>query len=253
MREKAWEYTGRTVDEATQIALEELGLERDDINVEVLEESQKGFLGLGGKGARIKVELIGEWEVSGKKAVETPQVEEPEQLEADTPRRSTPREPEIEEEEDEFIPRETSDKPVKMVEDILSMIGVDAMVESHEREDSVVVDIWGDDVAILIGKGGATLDALQYLVNIGCRRTGEVSRKIIVDAEGYRKRRKAKLEKQAEQMAGDAISQGRSIEMLPMSASERKIVHMALRKVDGVWTESAGEDPGRRVVIHPEK
>jgi spoIIIJ-associated protein len=252
MKETSWEYTGRTVEEATQIALEELGLERDDINVEVIEESQKGFLGLGGKGARIRVEMIGEWEVLGKKEkAPSSEADEP----APSEEKALPlREVEYEESEEEsMVPRETSNKPVKMVEDILAMVGVEAMVEMREREDSLVVDIWGDDIAIMIGKGGATLDALQYIVNISCRRTGEVSKKIIVDAEGYRKRRKAKLEKQAEQTASDVIARGQSIEMQPMSASERKVVHMAVRKMDDVWTESTGDDPNRRVVINPGK
>lgn len=260
MKEKAWEYTGRTVEEATQIALEELGLERDDIYVEVLEESQKGFLGLGNKEARIKVELIGEWEVQGAKEKAPAAEASPEEVESEERPPGREQAPasmeayeEEEEEEDFAVPTESTIKPIGMVKDILGMIGVEAMVEGREREDSVVVDVWGDDVAILIGKGGATLDALQYLVNIGCRRTGEVSKKIIVDVEGYRKRRKAKLEKQAEKLADDVKARGKSMEMQPMSASERKIVHMALRRVDGVWTDSTGEEPDRRVVIHPEK
>jgi spoIIIJ-associated protein len=252
MKEKAWEYTGRSVEEATQIALEELGLEGDDIHVEILEEPQKGFLGLGGKEARIRVELIGEWEVLGKRQA-PPAAED---VSPDEPEERMPAQPvlagladEVAERE-EYIPTESTEKPVKMVSDIIGMIGVEAMVEAREREDSVVVDVWGDDVAILIGKGGATLDALQYLVNIGCRRGGEVSKRIIVDVEGYRKRRKAKLENQAEQTAQDVISRGQSIEMMPMSASERKIVHMTLRGIDGVWTESTGDEPNRRVVVN---
>ncbi len=256
MREKAWEYTGKTVEEATQIALEELGLERDDIYVEILEESQKGFLGLGNKGARIKVELIGEWEVQGKKWEAKSEAFPPEgeleaPAEASVPARAAHAEV-YGEEEDASVPMESTFKPIAMVKEILGMIGVDAMVEGREREDSVIVDIWGDDVAILIGKGGSTLDALQYLVNISCRRTGEVTKKIIVDAEGYRKRRKAKLEKQAAKLADDVKARRKSMEMLPMSASERKIVHMALRQVGGVWTDSSGEEPNRRVVVHPE-
>jgi len=257
MKEKSWEYTGRSVEEATQIALEEIGLEQDDIHVEILEEPQKGFLGLGGKEARIRVELIGEREVLGQKKEVVAAAEEgaPVTIAEDRPRIDTrvkrPVEEE-EEEEEEYIPTESTEKPVKMVNDILGMIGVEAMVEGREREDSVVVDVWGDDVAIMIGKGGATLDALQYLVNISCRRTGEVSKKIIVDIEGYRKRRKAKLEKHAEQTAHDVIAREKSIEMMPMSASERKIVHMKLRQVDGVWTESTGDEPNRRVVVNPE-
>jgi len=239
MKEKSWEYEGRTVEEATQIALEELGLERDDIHIEVLEEPQKGFLGLGGKEAKIRVELVGEWEVLGKteeKPASTVGLDK----------------------EKESLQRPESDaialdkgKPVEMTKDILGILEIEATVEAGEKEDSVIVDVWGEDVAILIGRAGSTLDALQYLVNVSCRRTGEITKKIIIDVEGYRKRRKAKLEKQVEQLAKKAISQNRTVELDPMNPSERKIVHMALRKIDGVWTESIGEGPERHVVIHP--
>jgi spoIIIJ-associated protein len=248
MKETSWEYVGRTVEEATQTALEELGLEPDDIHVDIIEEPQKGFLGLGGKEARIRVELLGEWEavktdmVPGEKAVEAA---------PDT---------EIEEEDKgqaTFLEKEggelpESSKPIVMVRDILEMFGIEAMVEGRIRDESIVVDVWGDDVAILIGKAGATLDSMQYLLNIACRRKGDVDRKIILDIEGYRKRRKAKVEKQAEQMARKATTENRSVELPPMNASERKVVHMSLRKMGGgVWTESIGEEPDRRVVIHP--
>ncbi len=239
MKEKSWEYEGRTVEEATQIALEELGLERDDIHIEVLEEPQKGFLGLGGKEAKIRVELVGEWEVLGKteeKPASTVGLDK----------------------EKESLQRPESDaialdkgKPVEMTKDILGILEIEATVEAGEKEDSVIVDVWGEDVAILIGRAGSTLDALQYLVNVSCRRTGEITKKIIIDVEGYRKRRKAKLEKQVEQLAEKAISQNRTVELDPMNPSERKIVHIALRKIDGVWTESIGEGPERHVVIHP--
>jgi spoIIIJ-associated protein len=240
MREKSWEYVGRSVEEATQIALEELGLERDDVFIEILEEPQKGFLGLGGKEARIRVEMIGEWEVLGKKE-ELRKSDEPDVADQDSV-----------EDLQEVEPSESSDSPAAMVREIIKMFGVEAKVESKERDESVVVEVWGDDVAILIGKGGATLDSLQYIVNICCRRTGEVSKRIIVDVEGYRKRRKAKLEKIAEQSANKAISQKKSVVLDPMSASERKIVHIALRNMEGVTTESSGEGPDRHIVIHPE-
>lgn len=242
MREKSWEFVGRSVEEATQIALEELGLEQDDVYIEILEEPQKGFLGLGGKEARIRVTMIGEWEVIGKK--ESTQVKTG-PVEADTT------EPEPGSTEGE-APQESSEKPVQMVKDILEIVGIDAMVESKEREDSVVVDVWGEDVAIMIGKSGTTLEALQYLVNVSCRRTGEVTKRIVVDIEGYRKRRKARVEKQAEQMAQKAVSQRESIEMPAMNPSERKAVHMILRSFPGVRSESVGDEPDRRVVIYPE-
>ena len=238
MREKAWEYEGRTVDEATQIALEELGLERDDIHIEILEEEQKGFLGIGGKEARIRVEIIGEWEVLGKR--EADEVEE----------ESVTGEDEVREER---APVSNTSKPVGMIEDILEIMNVDAMVDVEEKEEAVVIDIWGEDVAILIGKGGGTLSALQYLVNVSCRRTEEVTKRITVDIEGYVKRRKARLEREAEQLAEKVVSRGKSVELPTMSPSERKVVHMALRDFDGVWTESEGENRDRRVIIHPEQ
>jgi spoIIIJ-associated protein len=242
MREKAWEYVGRTVDEATETALEELGLERDDIYVEILEEPQKGFLGLGGKEARIRVELIGEWEVLAKAKEEPPKsVEEVEVGSEDKTAGVVA--------EEELI--DNTAKPVKMVNDILEIFGIDAVVEAKDRQDSIVVDVWGEDVAVLIGKGGSTLDAMQYLVNICCRRTGSIGKRIIVDIEGYRKRRKARLEKEAEQLARRVIQQKKSMELPPMTPSERKTVHLFLGNISGVRTESEGEGPDRRVVIYP--
>lgn len=244
MRESSWEYKGRTVEEATETALEELGLERDDIFVEILEEPQKGFLGLGGKDARIRVELIGEWEVMGVKAERKQETED-----------EPPEETSVEDEgggfdTDDRSPMVGTDKPLGMVREILEIFGIDAMAEAKETEDSVVVDVWGDDVAILIGKNGNTLEALQFLVNISCRRAEDAAKRIVIDVEGYRKRRKARLEKQVEEMAQKAISRGESVELPPMSPSERKTVHMAARKIPGVHTESLGEEPERRVVIH---
>lgn len=242
MREKSWEYAGKTVEEAVLTALEELGLERDDIYVEILEEPQKGFLGLGGKEARVRVELIGEWEVLGRKAErEEKAAEEP--LEEEDPYSRG----ELDEERINTI--DGTAKPLEAVREILGIIGIDAMVEAKEKEDAIVVDVWGDDVGLLIGKNGNTLEALQYLVNIGCRRTEEVTKRIVIDVEGYRKRRKARLEKQAEEMAQTAISRGEAVELPPMSPSERKIVHMAVRSMPGVHTESLGEGPDRRVII----
>jgi len=242
MRERSWEYVGRTVDEATETALEELGLERDDIYVEILEEPQKGFLGLGGKVARIRVELIGEWEVLGKSQEESRESPEEVGIESGGIHAGAVAEGEL---------TNGAAKPVKMVNDILGIFGIDAVVEAKDRQDSIVVDVWGEDVAVLIGKGGSTLDAIQYLVSICCRRTGSSSKRIIIDIEGYRKRRKARLEKEAEQLARKVVNQKKSMELPPMTPSERKIVHLALSNIDGVRTESDGEGPNRRVFIHP--
>lgn len=252
MPEKGSEFEGKSVEEAIEVALEELGLDRAEVHVEVLEEEQKGFLGIGGRRARVRVEPIGDYTVS--RAEPQGEAEPAAAVELET----TPREagavreepPSIEEEYPEEK-RPPSLKPMRMVEDILEMMGIEAEVEQKDREESVVVDIWGEDVAIVIGKGGSTLDALQYLVNVACRRTGEVDRRIVVDAESYRKRRKARLEKYADRMAEKAVSERKRVRLDPMNASERRIVHMALRDKSGVATESEGEEPERYVVISP--
>lgn len=232
MREKSWEYTGKTVEDATQVALEELGLEMDDIHVEIIEESQKGFLGIGGKEARIRVDLVGEWEIQGKKEEETSE--------------ESPITPEKKE------PVKVSGKQVEMVKDILKIIDIEAVVEAEEKEDSILIDIWGDDVAVLIGKNGSTMESLQYLVNVSSKRRGDLEKRVVIDIEGYKRRKRARLEKKAKDLANKAKHDGKTIEMPPMSASDRKTVHIALRKIDGVWSESKGEEPDRRILIHPE-
>lgn len=234
MREQSWEYTGKSVEEATQIALEELGLEKEDIHVEIIEEPQKGFLGLGGKEARIKVEMVGEWEIQGNKDRETREIE------TEEPRKSK-------------ISDDSKLEQVKMIKEIIKILDIDAVVEAEEKEESIFVDIWGDDVAVLIGKNGNTMDSLQYLVNVSSRRRGENEKRVVIDIEGYRRRKKTRLEKKVKDLAYKVKSDGKTIEMQPMSASDRKTVHIALRKIEGVWSESTGEEPERRVLIHPEE
>ena len=97
------------------------------------------------------------------------------------------------------------------------------------------------------------MDSLQYLVNVSSRRRGENEKRVVIDIEGYRRRKRTRLEKKVKDLAYKVKSDGKTIEMQPMSASDRKTVHIALRKIDGVWSESTGEEPDRRVLIHPEE
>jgi len=237
MRDKSWEFSGKSVEEAIETALEELGLERDDIHVEVIEEPQKGFLGLGEREARIRVDLIGEWEVVRKNGEGKGQESE------NTAQGSGSTE--------EECATGDSARAENMVRNILKMIGVDAMVEAKESKESVDIDVWGEDVAVLIGKGGNTLEAMQYIVNVACRRRKEFSKRIVIDIEGYRRRRKSKIEKLVEESARRSVSEGKAIELPPMNPSERRLAHLVLRSIKGVTSESVGEDPARRVVIRP--
>ena len=240
MEGKRDKFEGKTVEEAILAALEELGMEREEVHVEILEEPHRGFLGIGGKRAIVRVQPIGEYSVTGTKegAYEAGEGEIGQ----------------IEVKEEEWVEeaRPPSIKPKRMAEKILDLMGIEGEVEQKDREDSIIVDIWSDDVALLIGRGGSTLDAVQYLMNIACWRTGEVDKRIVVDAEGYRKRRKARLESYAESMAEKAIRSRREIRLDPMNASERRIVHISIRGKQRVRTESEGEEPERRVIIIPE-
>ncbi len=228
-----YEFTGKSVEEALGKALEELGVEESQIEIEILEEPQKGFLGLGGKEARIKVILLAEGAVreklEGGEAAARAQA--PEETGGET---------------------KDSSEIETIVSRVLKLMDIEARVEAKEKADSFVVDVWGEDAALLIGKGGNTLEALQTLVNLCARRKISTGKKVIVDVEGYRKRRKARIEKQAQDKAKEALEKGKS-ELPAMTAAERKIVHVALRDFEGVRTESVGDEPERRVVIYAEK
>jgi spoIIIJ-associated protein len=124
-------------------------------------------------------------------------------------------------------------------------------VTSWEDEEEIHVDVWGEDLGILIGRGGTTLQALQDVVTTIVRRNCPEVRRIVIDVERYRERRRQKLREYAERMADKALTTRKPIKLEPMTPRERKIVHDALKDVAGVESKSEGEDPQRRIVISP--
>lgn len=143
--------------------------------------------------------------------------------------------------------------PAEIVREIVGRMDLDGVrVTSWEDEDEIHVDVWGDDVAILIGKGGKTLDALQELVSTIVRRRGEEPRRVAVDVEKYRERKRKRLVEASLDAADKACRQRRPVTMEPMSASERKVVHDTLKDDDRVSTRSDGEGTERRVTIYPQ-
>jgi spoIIIJ-associated protein len=149
---------------------------------------------------------------------------------------------------------EQADAVADFVEELLGFMGVDAIAEPAVEGDRYYVDILEgppDDLALLIGKQGQTLDAIQELTrNIVGRRLDERIR-VLVDVEDHRKRRAAKLEERAEHAADLALETGEDQELEPMDALERKIVHDAVARIDGVESGSRGEEPQRFVVVRP--
>jgi spoIIIJ-associated protein len=135
---------------------------------------------------------------------------------------------------------------------ITNAFGVDGSIDVREDEDTLVVTCSGADVALLIGRHGQTIDAVQYLLNaISHRQYGDDRKEVIVDAAGYRERRRSALESLATRTAQEVQASGRRVELDPMTAVERKVVHLKLKEFDGVQTESEGTEPNRYVVVLP--
>lgn len=201
------EKKGRSVEEATAEALKELGVDPDQAVIEVVEESSKGFLGLGAREAKVKVSV-----------------------------RARP-----------------ADVAIRLVQDVLDLMDLDADIDVEIRDSDVSLDIKGEDLGILIGRHGATLDALQFLTNLAAsKQTGNKTR-IVVDVEGYRRRREEMLFRMAERAADRVRRSQRSVALEPMSPQERRIVHLALKDNAYVVTQSEGEEPYRKVVILPKE
>jgi len=146
---------------------------------------------------------------------------------------------------------EKRNTPKSIVVDIVNLMNLRTRVTSWEDEEEIHVDIWGEDLGILIGKGGSTLQALQDLVTVIARRRGHADRRITIDVERYKERKRQRLRDYAERMAEKATSTGRPVKLEPMTPRERKIVHDALKEIPGVESFSEGEEPHRRVIIKP--
>ena len=221
------ETTGETVGEAKWTALRELeklqpGLDKSAVRFQVLSEGERGLLGVGYSPARVIAT------VDSGAVVES--AEEPVQEVSELGREV----------------REVLDR-------ILEGIGVQARIGIREDEELLVAVLGGRDLGLVIGKHGQTIDAIQYLVNaIVWRGQGDERKPVVVDAAGYRARREATLDALAVRSAERAVSTGRAVELDPMTAVERKVVHVRLKEFPGVSTSSEGTEPNRFVVIEPE-
>jgi spoIIIJ-associated protein len=221
------EATGETVGEAKWAALRELeklqpGIDKSAVKFQVVSEGERGLLGVGYAPARVVASAAAEAVVA----------------------EAAPAEP-VDESEQAGEVRE-------VVERILAAIGVQARIEIAETDETVTATIVGRELGLAIGKHGQTIDAIQYLANaVIWRGRGDERKAVVVDAAGYRARREATLDALAKRNAERAISSGRSVELDPMTAVERKVVHLALKETDGVVTRSEGTEPNRFVVIDP--
>ena len=220
------EATGETVGEAKWAALRELerrhpGLDKAAVQFEVVAEGKRGILGVGYEPARVVAHLPAEAAAAAAASVvgEAGQAGDARAL----------------------------------VARIVATLGIDADVDAREEPEAIVITCSGPDVGLLIGRHGQTIDAIQYLLNVTAYRAyGDEKKDVVVDAAGYRMRRKATLEALALRVAERVRESGEAEELEPMTAVERKVVHLGLKDVAGVGTASEGTEPNRYVVVVPE-
>jgi spoIIIJ-associated protein len=151
----------------------------------------------------------------------------------------------------ESIPQEPAERVRAVVARVVQALGLRATVDIDETEDEIRATVNGDDLGLLIGKHGATIDALQHLAFRAAFRGLEARKQVAVDAAGYRDRREAALRRMADRAAAEALRYDRAVELEPMRAAERKIVHLYLRERTDVETHSEGDEPDRRLVVSP--
>ena len=205
--------TARTVDEAIELALKELDVDRDEAEVEILSRGKAGFLGIGAEPARVKVTKISEGPSAAALAVET-------------------------------VGRILTAAKVNVSRTLRAA--------NDPEVGGPIIDLTGDDSGLLIGRRGQTLQALQFLVNLIVRKEFEDVR-VALDVERYRERRETSLRDMASKVAANVVRNSRSVTLEPMSPADRRIVHTTLTDFPGVTTESMGVGEDRKVTIMPQR
>ncbi|RME05780.1 MAG: protein jag [Anaerolineae bacterium] len=236
------EVIAPTVEEAIEKGLAELGLERDQVDVEVLDEGSGGFLGIGARQARVM--LI----VRAPQEQEQPSTSPSSKSEAVAPATGG---------EDELV----LDTVRSLLADLLELmhfrnLEIDVYMGEpygpYNRQ-PIHADIRGNDLSTLIGPGGETLEALQTIARLMLGKELRRTVPLVIDVQGYRQRRTQQIENLARRIANQVAETGRSQALEPMPANERRIVHLALRDDPRVYTESTGEGTKRKVVIYPQE
>ena len=247
------DVTGKTEEEAIRAALSQLGLERDDVSVEILERSKSGFLGIGSSPAKVRVsyelDVAEEPEVPQAKPAEKKPVEKKPEGKHEPAPEKQPEQPAAPVSE-----TEDADRIRAFLTGLLEHMDCRAQVKVYEEEKNrYKVILEGQRLGALIGRRGETLDAIQQLTNYAVNSGRDKRVRIHVDAENYRAKREQSLESLANKVAGKVLKYRRSVTLEPMNAYERHVIHAALQDKEGVTTYSIGTEPNRRVVVAYER
>ncbi len=265
---KSMRFSDKTKELAFEKALRELNLTEDDVTYDIIQLPTKGFLGLGVQPCIIEVSFEGaEEEVAPlpvakveKKATSAPKKEKEEpKIEKRAP--SAPKneqEAKVVEkrEKKERIPaiisKEKEEKAIAFVKDVTEKMGAKLNINVSVEENNLKINLTGEDIGIVIGRRGETLDSLQYLTSLIINKDEDDYIKVTIDTENYRQKREETLVRLANKLATKVIKYNRNISLEPMNPYERRIIHSALQEFKGVTTHSTGTEPNRKVVIAPD-
>jgi len=201
---KSVEKTGKTINEAIILAIEEMDVKREDVDIEVLDEGNKGLFGLlGSKQARVKVSVK---------------------------------------------PKE-SNSVRRFLEQVFKEMDLEVDIIMNETEEEIDIDLKGQNMGVIIGRRGETLDALQYITSIVANKGQTNYKKVLLDTENYRQKREETLVKLANRIAERVVTMKKSVTMEPMNPYERRIIHSTLQNNKHIETYSVGDEPNRKVVI----
>ena len=241
MERTTLEIIAPSVDEAINRGVSQLGVNRDMVDVEILDEGTRGFLGLGSRQVRVRLTL----KSAGK---ENDELKPP----ASSPVASMKT---TQDDSDDELLNFTEQTTHELITKMKVSARIDVRYgEADEQGDvPVLVDIHGNDLSILIGRRAETLNALQYILSLIVSKEAGRWVQIMVDVEGYRNRRERQLRQLAHRMADQALRTGKRQVLEPMSPADRRIIHLELRESADVETESIGEEPNRKVTIVPKK
>jgi len=274
------EKWGADIEEAVSLALKDLKLSRDEVEVTVLEQPSRGFFGVGKKLAKVRVEKIKP--VVEEKLEPIPEKKpekKPEKQQEKRPDKKTEKKQERKPQNKKSTDNRSKKNKAKAKTVNIALDNVDLeslqIVEEHEAltflreitekmglslsfnarvgEDLVYMEMSGPDSRTVIGKRGQTLDAIQYLTSLVVNKDSEKYIKVVVDAENYRAKRQKTLEQLADRLAAKVIKTNKQVRLEPMNPYERKVIHATLQKNPEITTRSEGEEPYRRVVIELKK
>ena len=251
------EVTGKTKEEAISKGLAQLGLDQDDVSVEILDLGKTGFLGIGSVPAKVKLS----YEAPDEEPAPVPVVEEkPAPVKQEAPKKKAepkveakPEAPKAEPVKAVPAPQQSGDSVidaiVKFQTGLFAQMGVEATPIVTKEGDTYQVVLQGENMGALIGHRGETLDAIQQLTGYAVNRGRSHRARIHVDAEGYRARREESLERLARKTAARVVKYRRNVTLEAMNAYERHVIHAALQDFAGVTTYSTGTEPNRRTVV----